>query len=107
MAVIETAAERMAKVDQVLREVRAEVARAILIYPPMNSTHEGHSVIEEEFDELWDEIKANKGRDEPAMVEAIQLAAMGVRYVCDLRKWADYPTGADLVRMNARLSDGS
>jgi hypothetical protein len=81
----------MEKVDEVLCEVRAEMERAITIYPPFNSTHEGFAVIEEERDELWADIKANKGRDSCAMIEAIQLAAMATRYVCDLRDWRSHP----------------
>ena len=77
--------ERMAAIDGVLAEVRAEIARAVAKHPPMNSPHEGYAVILEELDELWEEVKGNRGRDLSALEEAVQVAAMGVRYVADLR----------------------
>jgi len=77
--------ERMAAIDGVLAEVRAEIARAVAKHPPMNSPHEGYAVILEELDELWIEVKANNGRELSALEEAVQIAAMGVRYVTDLR----------------------
>ncbi len=54
----------------------------------MHSPHEGYAVIREELDELWDEIKRDRGRELPAMEEAVQIAAMGVRYVLDLAEAA-------------------
>ena len=84
-AELKTIEQRMAAVDEVLREVRAEIARAIAKHPPMNSPHEGYAVILEELDELWIEVKANNGRELSALEEAVQIAAMGVRYVTDLR----------------------
>jgi NTP pyrophosphatase (non-canonical NTP hydrolase) len=78
-------AERMAAIDQVMLEVRAECARAIAKHAPMKSPHEGYAVILEEVDELWQEVKGNRGRDLSALEEAVQIAAMGVRYVADLR----------------------
>lgn len=38
------------------------------------SPHEGHSIIREEFEEYWDEVKANNRM--PALQELVQLAAM-------------------------------
>jgi hypothetical protein len=76
--------KRMAKIDKVLALVRAEIERAIRKHGPMNSPHEGHSVISEELDELWDEVKADRGRQQSGFDEAIQTAAMGIRYVADL-----------------------
>jgi hypothetical protein len=78
-------ANRMATVDAVLAEVRKEIERAVRKHGPMNSPHEAYAVIQEEVDELWDEVKANRGRELSALEEAVQVAAMGVRYVCDLR----------------------
>ena len=71
----------------VLDEVCDELARALSRFPPFNSPHEGKAVIEEELDELWLHVKANSGRSEDAMCEAIQVAAMALRYVHDLRDW--------------------
>lgn len=75
---------RMQAVDEALAKVRAEIERAVRKHRPMNSPHEAYAVIQEEVDELWDDVKADKGREECAMKEAIQIAAMGVRYVTDL-----------------------
>jgi hypothetical protein len=57
---------------------------AITRHAPMNSPHEGHSVIREELDELWDHVRADTGRSTDARKEAIQIAAMGLRYALDL-----------------------
>lgn len=80
-----TAASRMQRADGVLAEVRAEVERAINKHRPMGSAHEGWAILKEETDELWDEVKADRGYTSDAMKEAIQVAAMGIRYVVDLR----------------------
>lgn len=71
----------------VLGAVRREINRAILLYPqPFNSPPEGYAVILEEVDELWDEIRKRHAlRSVDAMrEEAIQIAAMAVRFVVDL-----------------------
>lgn len=39
----------------------AEYLMARTKYPPFHSTHEGWAVMKEEFDELWEMVKANKG----------------------------------------------
>lgn len=71
-----------AKLDGVLERVRREFLSATGRHKPMNGPHEGFGVCYEELDELWDEVKAN---NRPAQIkEAIQLAAMGMRYVHDL-----------------------
>lgn len=77
------------RVDAILAMVRAEVLAAAYKHAPMNSAHEGSSVIREEFEELWDHVKADTGYSDDAMDESIQIAAMGVRYVLDLSA-ADY-----------------
>lgn len=46
-----------------------------------NSPHEAFAVLQEEVDELWDNIKENSGRDEGARIEALQVAAMAIKYV--------------------------
>ena len=70
--------------DGILAQVRAEVVRARRKHRPMNSPHEGYAVILEEVDELWDEVKQDTGREQPALIEAVQVAAMGVRYAMDM-----------------------
>jgi hypothetical protein len=65
--------------------VEEEYYKANHKFPPFNTNHEGHSVIEEEFDELWDEIKAIDPSEwsEKMQTEAVQLAAMALRFLTD------------------------
>lgn len=83
---METGARRLEKTRQaiVLNMVADELSRALIIHGSMTSPHEGYAVILEELDELWTETMANRGHSERAMKEAIQIAAMGLRYVMDL-----------------------
>lgn len=68
--------------EKAIEMVRAEHARATGKYPPFNSSHEGYGVLLEEVDELWDEVKADNPRN--AMIEAIQVAAMALRYITEI-----------------------
>ena len=72
--------------SEVLAEIKKEVVSAESKWPPMNSAHEGYAVLLEEVDELWQHVKTNqKRRDLPAMrKEAIQVAAMAIRFVRDV-----------------------
>lgn len=73
------------QVCNILLDVQDEVKRAIVKHEPMHSAHEGYAVIKEEFEELWDEIKRDGGGlSEAARKEAIQVAAMAVRYILNL-----------------------
>jgi hypothetical protein len=74
------------RIDAVTTEVLHEVKRAMGKFAPFNSAHEGWAVLREEVDELWDEVKKNsKVRDrEKLRTEAIQCAAMAVRFVLDV-----------------------
>jgi len=77
--------EAIRRLDAALAEVREEVEKAINKHGPMASAHEGYAVIAEELDELWDEVKADRGYQESAMSEAKQVAAMGLKYLIFLR----------------------
>jgi len=90
---MKTYEDRMVDVDNVLALVRAEIERAVKKHGPMHSPHEGYAVIKEEVDELWDDVKRDLGRTDGALTEAMQIAAMGVRYVCDLAPGRRPPTG--------------
>lgn len=70
----------------VLADVVDEVMNAMEAYPPFNSAHEGFGVLKEEVDELWDEVKVKQGeRDiENMRKEAIQVAAMAIRFASDI-----------------------
>lgn len=74
---------RIKALDEALAAVRREYLRAIEKFPAFNSAHEGYSVIQEEVDELWADVKGNAPREQ-AKKEAIQIAAMAVRYVTDV-----------------------
>ena len=73
------------KARLVLDEVELELRHALSLHPPMHSFHEGYSVILEELDELWDEIKLKPLYRNPDALrkEALQVAAMAVRFVLD------------------------
>ena len=72
------------EIGHICEEVAREVERAIGKFPPFHTGHEGKAIIEEELEELWELIRANDSYGEAARTEAIQLAAMAVRYVYDL-----------------------
>ena len=67
------------------QELADELDLAMTKHPPMHSPHEGISVIREELDpELWDHVCADTGRSPEARHEALQVAAMALRYILDL-----------------------
>jgi hypothetical protein len=62
-----------------------ELTRARAKFEPFNSPHEGWAVIyEEAVKELGDHVWANTGSTPEAFWEAIQTAAMALRYAYDL-----------------------
>ena len=70
----------------VLKEVLEEYVRATGINGPFNSAHEGYAVLLEEMDELKEEVRKKASeRDKTKMErEAIQIAAMAVRFITDV-----------------------
>jgi hypothetical protein len=75
------------QIDEVLGTIREELVKAVSKFGAFNSAHEGYAVILEEVDELWDEIKANKvdGATDRQRGEALQIAAMGARFLLDIK----------------------
>jgi hypothetical protein len=71
-------------VRAVLREVAQEVMRARGKHPVFNSAHEGYAVLLEEVDELWTEIKIRQRDPLRLRAEAVQVAAMAVRFLTDV-----------------------
>lgn len=77
------------KISELLRlgdEALVELERAMQSFPPFHSAHEGYAVILEEVDELWEEVKGHTGPTRTANMrkEAIQVAAMALRFVHDV-----------------------
>lgn len=68
----------------ILDEVDRELTRAQAAFPAMHSAHEAASVIREEYDEFWDEVRLKTGTRAGMRKELIQLAAMAVRAIEDL-----------------------
>ena len=63
--------------------ILAEFEDATQKFGKFNSKHEGYAIIKEELDELWDAIKKNE-LQEQIRREAIQIAAMALRFLYDL-----------------------
>lgn len=61
-----------------------ELIAACAAHGPMKSAHEGWAVIFEELDELWEEVRKRNRDNERMTKEAIQVAAMAMRFVLDV-----------------------
>ena len=74
------------RVGCALSDVVTEIEGAVSAYPAFNSAHEGFGVLKEEVDELWDEVKVKQGKRDIAKMrkEAIQVAAMAIRFAADV-----------------------
>jgi NTP pyrophosphatase (non-canonical NTP hydrolase) len=68
--------------DDAARAAMSECIRAKRKFPDFHSGHEGYAVILEELDELWDAVRQDD--IEHARKEAIQVAAMALRFAVDL-----------------------
>ena len=74
--------------QKVLDLVKEECFRADSLHGPLKFPHQAYGLMLEELDELWDEIKKKReNRNFNDMQrEAIQLAALAVRFIHDLCK---------------------
>jgi hypothetical protein len=83
-------AQREAKVSgafvYVITDIINELSEAESKYAPMHSAHEGFAILKEEVDELWDEVKRKPDaiRREAMRKEAVQVAAMALRFIQDV-----------------------
>lgn len=79
-----------------------ELNRATNAHGPFRSAHEGYAIIKEELDELWEAIKADPWRHGSSdahlqvVAEAVQVAAMSLRFLVDLTNDADLADFAEL-----------
>lgn len=67
-----------------VQEVLAELGRARAKFQPFPSEHHGYAVLLEEVDELWEEVRSKDATPENVRAEAVQVAAMGLRFILDL-----------------------
>jgi len=68
-----------------VREIYDECRRAQEKFGPFKNAHEGHSVIREEFDEVWDAIKKKDADLKDVKKEVIQLGAMALRFLVEVK----------------------
>jgi len=70
----------------IIVEVMEEYFRATQLNPPFHSSHEGLAIILEEVEELKAEVFKKRGERSHQKMrdEAIQVAAMAVRFVHDI-----------------------
>lgn len=75
-----------AKVRDAVCETLTELESAMAAYPRMPTFHDGYAVILEELDELWEEVRKKPyARSSHRMRhEAMQVAAMALRFMADL-----------------------
>lgn len=78
------------KVNQLVIDLGNEATADAIIqmakWPKFNSAHEGFAVLYEEVDELWEEVrlKQTKRSVENMRKEALQVAAMAIRFAAEI-----------------------
>jgi hypothetical protein len=74
--------------ENLLATVHVELMLARTKHPGViASRHEAYSVILEELDEFWEEVKKQRPDDGAMLKELVQVAAMAVRAAEDLGIW--------------------
>lgn len=71
----------------IIKDVVREYNNASAIYPAFNTGHEGFAILLEEVDELWEAVRlkqSNPERPYKMKREAIQVAAMAIRFLHDV-----------------------
>jgi pyridoxine/pyridoxamine 5'-phosphate oxidase len=74
-----------------LDDVAAELEQARAVHAPIHSAHEGYSVILEELEEFWNEVKRKRHERDPEVMwaELVQVAAMAARTAEDVLVWSN------------------
>lgn len=67
------------RLDLVLSAVKSEILRAAEKFGKITTRHEGASIIHEEYDEFWHEVKRNAPINQ--ITEGVQLSAMAALFV--------------------------
>jgi hypothetical protein len=71
-------------VQQAVVLVEAEYSRVTGLFDGFNTAHEGYALLLEEIDELWVEVKRKPRSAEKMRKEAVQVAAMAIRFLVDI-----------------------
>ena len=74
----------MSKFNKIVDDVQTEYIKAVGKHGSFHSAHEGFAVLDEERDELWDEVKKRNKSKTDMRKEAVQVAAMAVRFIHDV-----------------------
>lgn len=72
---------------QATEAAQFELNKAVESFPKFNSEHEGYAVLLEECDELWEAVRLKQSdplRKYKIHKEAVQVAAMALRFLTDL-----------------------
>lgn len=80
-----TLSARREEIAKIFSQLADRLDKAYAKHPSYDSAYHGISVIREEFEELWEEVrKDNYG--EPMTQEALDVAATAIRFILDVRK---------------------
>lgn len=77
------------KMEDILAVVVTELEDASNKFPAFHTPHEGWAIMKEEFDELWKAVmlkQSDPTRNYMMRKEAIQVAAMALRFLHDLEE---------------------
>lgn len=71
-------------IEGVVFSVGEELRKSMTKWSLFNSRHEGYAVLLEEVDELWDEVKKRKPDVKNMRAEAVQVAAMAMKFIMSM-----------------------
>ena len=76
----------------IVSDICEELQKAMIKYPLFTSPYQGYAVILEELDELWDEVKKRKPDVKNMRAEAVQVAAMAMKFIISMENsWKPDP----------------